>query len=217
MTSPADDDPFTDFRRAMSEVDPQLELLEGPATPEQLTEAERALQVTLPPLFRRFLLTWNGGTAHDTSVFGVGALEDDLDLVGFNERARREELPTHLLAFASAPSGDVYCFDLSDRDEDGESPVVLLDVEDGQVYPVSISFDDWLEQLPHLEQEPPEQRGPQPMSVPEWEAFLCREREKLRRLSRTPARELSMPDPEKVRADLGGKIPVDPRHLKPKQ
>ena len=54
------------------------------------------------------------------------------------------------------------------------------------------------------------------MTVEEWEGFLIRERAKLRRLSETPARELTMPDPEKVRADLDGKIPVDPRHLKPR-
>ena len=46
--------------------------------------------------------------------------------------------------------------------------------------------------------------------------FLRRERAKLRRLSQTPAREMTMPDPEEVRADLAGKIPVDPRHLKPR-
>jgi hypothetical protein len=54
------------------------------------------------------------------------------------------------------------------------------------------------------------------MSVDEWEEFLKREREKLRRLSKTPARDIPMPDPETARQDLGGKIPVDPRHLKPK-
>ena len=74
-----------------------------------------------------------------------------------------------------------------------------------------------MRKLPTLEQELAEARGPQPMTVEEWEAFVARERAKLRTLSKTPARELPMPDPETSRQDLGGKIPVDPRHLKPQR
>src|SRR5207248_2856552 len=106
--------------------------------------------------------------------------------------------------------------DLSRVMDDGEAPVVLIDIEEGRQIDAATSLLDWLQKLPTLEQELAEARGPQPMSVEEWEAFVARERAKLRVLSKTPARDLPMPDPETSRQDLGGKIPVDPRHLKPR-
>lgn len=186
--------------------------LEGPATPDQIAAAEAALGVRLPPSFRAFLRVHNGGGVYDTSLYGVAA-EDGFDLVRLNLRAREDEVPDHLVAFAATISGEVFCFDTS-RGEDGEAPVMVIDAEEGKLIAVADHFLSFLQKLPRLEAELQTTRGPQPMTVPEWEDFLRREREKLRKLSRTPARELSMPDPEKVRSDLGGKIPVDPRHLK---
>lgn len=186
--------------------------LEGPASPDQVSAAEAALGVKLPASFRAFLLMHNGGGVHDTSLYGVAA-EDGFDLVRLNLRSREDEVPEHLVAFAATISGDVFCFDTS-RGEGGESPVLVVDADQGKLIPVADDFLEWLEKLPDLDAELQTTRGPQPMSVGEWEEFLRREREKLRKLSQTPARELTMPDPEKVRADLGGKIPVDPRHLK---
>jgi len=203
------------FKDALSRTENGLDGLEAPAKPEALAAAEKVLGLAFPPAWRRFLLTHNGGGAYETSIYGVGT-DDGFDVAVLNLRAREDDLPEHLLAFAATVQGDVYCFDTQRAGEDGEAPVVLLDVEEGQLVPVAASFLEWLERLPRLETEVAESRGPQPMSIPEWEAFVLREREKLRRLSKTPARDLPMPDPERVRGDLGGKIPVDPRHLKPK-
>lgn len=200
------------FRAALEEAGQDPDNLEGPASPDQLAAAERALGVALPAPFKAFLLAHNGGGAFDTSIYGVGA-EDGFDLVRLNLRAREDEVPKNLVAFAATISGDVFVFD-TDRAKDGDAPVLLLDAEEGQLVAVASTFLEWLERLPRLETELQSARGPQPMTVEEWEGFLRREREKLRKLSRTPARELTMPDPEKIRADLGGKIPVDPRHLK---
>lgn len=200
------------FRAGLERAGQDPEGLEPPATTDQIAAAEAALGVSLPPSFRAFLLAHNGGGVYDTSIYGV-AVEDDFDLVRINLRARQEELPDHLIAFAATLSHDVFCFDTS-RGLGGESPVMVIDADEGKLLPVADNFLAWLEKLPRLDAELQTTRGPQPMTVSEWEEFLRREREKLRRLSRTPARELTMPDPEKVRADLGGKIPVDPRHLK---
>lgn len=223
----ADEGPEVVFLRALDAFveglkaqDPALEGLRGPAEAAQIAAAERALQVTLPSSYKAFLLKHNGAAAHDTSIYGVGIGEDDeeaLDLTVMNLKAREDELPAQFLAFAATLSGDSYCFDVSSLDEDGECPVLLLDQDEGHLVAVCGTFGEWLERLPGLEAELQGTRGPQPMTVEEWEQFLVRERAKLRKLSRTPAREIAMPDPERVRADLAGKIPVDPRHLKPKE
>lgn len=201
------------FRADLEKAGQDPEGLEAPATRDQVSAAEAALGVKLPPSFRAFLLTNNGGGVYDTSIYGVAA-DDGFDLVKLNLRAREDEVPDHLVAFAATISGDVFCFDTSRPDADEDCPVVVIDADEGKLVPVALDFIEWLDKLPRLEAELANTRGPQPMSVQEWEEFLVREREKLRKLSRTPARELTMPDPEKIRADLGGKIPVDPRHLK---
>ena len=208
-------DPFAAFVSALKEKDPELANLEKAAKPRDVDEAETRLACPLPPLFKSFLLRWNGGTAHETCIYGVGT-GDEFDLVDLNVRARADDLPEHLVGFAATVQGEIYCFDTSRKRENGESPVVLVDADEGRQYEAAADFAEWLEKLPNLEQELADQRGPQPMTVEEWEDFLKREREKLRRLSKTPARDLPVPDPETARQDLGGKIPVDPRHLKPK-
>ncbi len=213
--SSAPSDPFASFVTALKEKDPDLSNLETPAKKEEIDAAEAELGTTFPPLFRRFLMRWNGGTAHDTCIYGVGT-NDDFDLVELNERGRADDLPKHLIGFAATIQGEIYCFDTSKRGQSGDTPVVLLDADGGKHFEAAQGFIEFLEKLPTLEQSLADARGPQPMTVEEWEAFLRREREKLRRLSKTPARDIPMPDPETSRADLGGKIPVDPRHLKPK-
>lgn len=203
------------FEAELTKAEGSLEGLEPPARKEAIETAEKALGATFPPSWKRFLERHNGGGAFDTSMYGVGT-DDGFDVAVLNLRAREDDLPAHLIAFAATVQGDVYCFDTQQKESDGETPVFLLDVKEGALIAVADGFVEWLEKLPRLEAELADARGPQPMTVPEWEAFVQREREKLRKLSKTPAREIPMPDPEKVRADLGGKIPVDPRHLKPK-
>jgi hypothetical protein len=208
-------DPFADFVTALKEKDAELSCLEKPARSDAIEDAERQLKTKFPPLWKAFLARWNGGTAYEACIYGVGT-GDEFDLVDLNDRARADDLPDHLLGFAATIQGEVYCFDLSRLDEKGEAPVVLIDIEEGRQVEAAAGFVEWLRRLPTIEQELAEARGPQPMTVDEWEAFVARERAKLRMLSKTPARDLPMPDPETSRQDLGGKIPVDPRHLKPK-
>lgn len=204
---------FHAFLEELRQADPDLEGLEAPADLVAIEGAEQMLTVKLPPSFKAFLELTNGGTVWKTTVYGVDT-EDDFDLVEVNLNDREEGLPDHLLAFGNTLSGHIFVFDLSRADERGEAPVFLLDPEDGTLAAIAASFMGLLDRLPRLESELAETKGPQPMTVEEWEQFLAREREKLRKLSKTPAKDLTMPDPERVRADLGGKIPVDPRHLK---
>ncbi|RMG19171.1 MAG: SMI1/KNR4 family protein [Planctomycetota bacterium] len=206
------DELFAAFEEAAREGDPEWN---PPADGAALDAAERALGVRLPAAYKAFLQRHNGGLVFDTTLYGVGCEDEGSDLVVLNERGREEGLPAHLVGFAATLTGDVYCFN-TDEGEGDDHPVSLIDIEEGQVIPACENFAEWLERLPVLEQQLAEARGPQPMTVEEWEEFLRRERAKLRKLSQTPARELRMPDPEQVRADLGGKIPVDPRHLKPR-
>ncbi len=187
--------------------------LKAPASQAQIAEAEALMQSSLPGCYQSFLLRWNGGLVSNTQLFGIAQGEGG-DLVKANTEDRPDGLPPHLICFA-ASLGALYCFDTSQAEEDGECPVLLIELQQGQVIPWRDSFGEWLDGILMQERELNERRGPQPMTLEEWESFLSRERAKLRRLSKTPASELSMPDPEEVRADLEGKIPVNPMHLKP--
>lgn len=206
---------FERFLQHLRERDPGLDGLEPPAKDGDIEEAEERLGISFPPLFQQFLNNWNGGTAHEICIYGVGT-HDEFDIVDFNERARREDLPSEFVGFASTIAGDIFCFHRDEEQGEGEFLITLYDIENGQVLEAAQSFAEWLDGLPFLEADEEELHQPQPMSIEEWEAFLERERANLRRLAKTPAREIFMPDPEAIRAELGNKIPVDPRHLKPK-
>src|SRR5437763_1210013 len=69
---PPPPDPFETFTSILKERDPDLSNLEKPARKDQLDEAETKLKAPFPPLFREFMLRWNGGTAHETCIYGVG-------------------------------------------------------------------------------------------------------------------------------------------------
>jgi hypothetical protein len=196
--------------------DDEIEGLEPPASDSDITTAEKRLSFTFPEDFRNFLGYWNGGSVHEVCVYGVGS-EDEFDIVEFNKRSHSEDFPKEFIAFASTVVGDIFCFqrDWGEEDEQ-ESPVFLYDAENGTAVETAESFLSWLEHLPSLEHDITDTQQPQPMTVDEWETFLTRERAKLRMLSKTPAKDLSMPDPDAIRAELKNKIPVDPRHLKPK-
>ena len=192
----------------------EVEGLEPPASKGDVLAAEKRLAFSLPEDFRDFLSYWNGGSVHEVCIYGVGT-EDEFDIVEFNKSAHSEDFPKEFVAFASTVVGDIFCFQ-RDSSEEGEAPVFLYDAENGTAVETAESFLDWLEHLPSMEQDISDAQQPQPMSVEEWESFLERERAKLRKLSKTPAKDLFMPDPDAIRAELKNKIPVDPRHLKPK-
>lgn len=194
--------------------DGQVEGLEPPGSEQALVEAERSLGYSLPEVFRSFLTLCNGGSVHDICLCGVGT-GDEYDLVTLNDALHSQGLPSTYVAFAVTPVGNLLCFK-KDQAKAQDSAIYLYDSETREAFPAYSSFSAWLEAIPRLqgELEQSPQPEPQPMTIEEWEAFVSRERQKLRKLSKTPARELSMPDPEAIRAELNNKIPVDPRHLK---
>lgn len=194
--------------------DGEVEGLEPPASKGDILAAEKRLAFSLPEDFRDFLSYWNGGSVHEVCIYGVGT-EDEFDIVEFNKRSHSEDFPKEFIAFASTVVGDIFCFQRDWGDEE-DVPVFLYDAENGTAVETAESFLDWLDNLPSMEQDISDAQQPQPMSIEEWESFLSRERAKLRKLSKTPAKDLFMPDPDAIRAELKNKIPVDPRHLKPK-
>ncbi|MDF1667003.1 MAG: SMI1/KNR4 family protein [Planctomycetota bacterium] len=194
--------------------DGEVEGLEPPATKGDILAAEKRLAFSLPEDFRDFLSYWNGGSVHEVCIYGVGT-EDEFDIVEFNKRSHSEDFPKEFIAFASTVVGDIFCFQ-RDWGDDEDVPVFLYDAENGTAVETAESFLDWLDSLPSMEKDISDAQQPQPMSIEEWESFLSRERAKLRKLSKTPAKDLFMPDPDAIRAELKNKIPVDPRHLKPK-
>lgn len=194
--------------------DGEVEGLEPPASKGDILAAEKRLAFSLPEDFRDFLSYWNGGSVHEVCIYGVGT-EDEFDIVEFNKRSHSEDFPKEFIAFASTVVGDIFCFQ-RDWGEDEDVPVFLYDAENGTAVETAESFLDWLDSLPSMEKDISDAQQPQPMSIEEWESFLSRERAKLRKLSKTPAKDLFMPDPDAIRAELKNKIPVDPRHLKPK-
>lgn len=194
--------------------DGEVEGLEPPASKGDILAAEKRLAFTLPEDFRDFLSYWNGGSVHEVCIYGVGT-EDEFDIVEFNKRSHSEDFPKEFIAFASTVVGDIFCFQRDWGDEE-DAPVFLYDAENGTAVETAESFLEWLDNLPSMEKDISDAQQPQPMSIEEWESFLSRERAKLRKLSKTPAKDLFMPDPDAIRAELKNKIPVDPRHLKPK-
>lgn len=107
---------------------PEHELYDE-ALPGEIQGMERLLGVKLPPSYRGFLQVGSGG------ILATGALllgTKDPEELGASLHAvtielRREGLPPHLLPVVDGER--FFCFDLSVRDAEDESPVVELDPE----------------------------------------------------------------------------------------
>ena len=121
---PAEIDPFAEFVAVLKEKDPELSSLEKPARTEAVDQAEGTPQEQAPAALSHLPVRWNGGTAHEACIYGVGT-GDEFDLVELNHPARADDLPEHLLGFAATVQGEIYCFDLSRLEAEGDSPVVL--------------------------------------------------------------------------------------------
>ena len=98
----SDPDSNADFQEAISAFvtrleelgEPDLYDLRPPASEEQVASAEETLSCALPPSFRAFLKTHNGGSAWETSLYGVGCESDDDDEDHYDMgRQRLRDLP----------------------------------------------------------------------------------------------------------------------------
>src|SRR4051794_10917251 len=92
-------------------------------TEDHISAAEKALEVALPPSYRKLVMT-----AHpiDASVYWVWDNETDTlreEIVSAN-RGPHAYYPPFLIAVIGDDSGNQYCFDTRHPDERGEYPIV---------------------------------------------------------------------------------------------
>ncbi|HEU4342460.1 MAG TPA: SMI1/KNR4 family protein [Candidatus Binatia bacterium] len=97
-----------------------------PATPEEISAAERALGCRFPDSYRWFQLEFGDFPDGPLDIYSVRTVEPPtMNIVGINLDARHNGyplLPPHLIAFSDSGS-DLCCFDTSAL-EDGECPIV---------------------------------------------------------------------------------------------
>jgi hypothetical protein len=110
---------------------PNLADFEGPKSADLIAMAEAALGLSLPPTFRRFLLTLGAGNFGYAEFYGV--LHSDFtnssvpDCVWLTVRERHEYgLPGALDHVYDVGDGSSYFLDTAQRGSDGESPVVEI-------------------------------------------------------------------------------------------
>jgi hypothetical protein len=102
----------------------------GPATPEQIADAEAALAVTFPPSYRGFLAEFGSGSILGREIYGVVrdiSAAGPPGVVWMNlDRRRDVALPRHLIVVADLDDSSAIALDLSDHGSQGESPVVRI-------------------------------------------------------------------------------------------
>ncbi len=103
--------------------------LHGPKSEELVERAERALGLTFPPTYRRFVRQFGCAGLAPDEFYGV--LDSDFvnssvpDAIWMTLWARREaNLPVHLIIVSDTGDGGWYAIDLSQSTAGGESPVV---------------------------------------------------------------------------------------------
>lgn len=105
----------------------------GPQTPESIALLENALEVNLPPSYRRFLSVYGaGGTKGDwiAGIYNNDPLRSN-DGYAFGETLRMRQnyqLPLGLVVIQSSPPEIVWCLDVRNLESGQEAPVVAIDV-----------------------------------------------------------------------------------------
>jgi hypothetical protein len=123
----------------------------APATAEELSAAERALECRFPTSYGWFQLEFGDFPHGPLDIYSVRSVEPpSVNIVGINLDARRDGyplLPPHLIAFSDSGGGDLCCFDTSALAH-GECPIVWWDHEGTEAQQPEVagpSFLDWLE------------------------------------------------------------------------
>lgn len=101
----------------------------GGQPPERVERAERALGVSFPPTYRRFLLELGAGGLGSEEIFGV--IDDDFDdprppgAIGYTLELRREgRIADDLVVIYGLGDGSNYGLATGRAGTDGEAPVV---------------------------------------------------------------------------------------------
>jgi hypothetical protein len=103
----------------------------GPRDERFIEAAERALGLSFPPTYRRFLRELGCGDIAGEEFYGL--VDDDFvdsgipDGIWLTLKVRQEdsEFPRHLIIVAATGDGGYYAIDTSRRSSEGESPVVM--------------------------------------------------------------------------------------------
>lgn len=94
-----------------------------------IQKAQERLSVRFPPSYVWWLKNYGGGEIDGDEVFSIYEMDFDTviggDIVYINELARKNGfVKDNELILLHSDLGEDYCFDLSQIDEDGESPVL---------------------------------------------------------------------------------------------
>lgn len=121
-------------------------------TIEAIEKAEHDLGFLFSPSYRKWLITNNGKSIEDITIFPVFDNRDprktwDSIVRNFNENWRNwvsifdgKYDISNLLPFGEFGSGDYFCFDFSNIDPNGETAIVLWDHETGVTHLIANNF-----------------------------------------------------------------------------
>lgn len=122
-------------------------LFAGPASEDVIRELEKALDLEISPTYRAFLAKFGSAQYIDREVPGIFAGDPYSETSGstyaVTQRYRNDhELPEDLLvvqAFGETP----LCLDTAAKNDAGESPVVLYELESGSRTKIAENFRDF--------------------------------------------------------------------------
>ena len=125
--------------RRLAAQDPRLLRPSTPVSADSIDRAQAALGVEFPPSLRRHLLEYGSVNVGSDPILGLfqpphfSGPRDDL--VYRTQMMRQFEIPSHLVVLLDDDEGDaIYYLDCSQRDEAGECPVLLWEIEEPEVY-----------------------------------------------------------------------------------
>lgn len=119
--------------------------------PEWIDRAEAALGIAFPPSYRWWLSHYGDTALGDSSIYTI--LQQDFDdacgpdIVYQHRMNQRNSIAiaNGLIVFEPESSDEIYYFDLTLPDADGEYPVMLRDLESGTQEVLAPSFAAFLE------------------------------------------------------------------------
>jgi hypothetical protein len=127
-------------------MDPRLSRfqLRGPADPGLLAEAEEGFGVDLPPGYKGFMLTHDGGEGwvgdHYLALWSVA------ELLAFNRDYDFGESAPSLIGFGGNGGGEAFAFDKR-AELRSVVTVPLIGLSDHDAIPVAVSLDDLLDRM----------------------------------------------------------------------
>jgi hypothetical protein len=105
----------------------------GRIAEETVRKAENKIGITFPPLYREFVLNYGAGNFGSEEIYGI--LKDDFDNSGipdavwFTLKQREEiDLPRNLVIIYHTGGEEMFCIDVSQKNEFNESPIVSYSI-----------------------------------------------------------------------------------------